>query len=185
MTRVTNADRVVTDYLNALRDELATAPLAVARDVIADVSEHIEAARADGDDDVRAILSRLGTPAEIAAAARESDPQPQPAAVVDGEFAMLAVLGVGAFVLPFLLPLVGAAMIGRSPWWTAREKRFAWASVLVPGACTVGGRLLEMQLGMNWVISWPSAIVLMLAPAVTAVVLLRLLSDRRRAMVSQ
>jgi uncharacterized membrane protein len=73
-------DRIVGEYLDAVRR--ATVDLAPDRrdDLLADLSEHIATARAELDPEtdagVRDILQRLGDPASIAAEARLGAPPP-------------------------------------------------------------------------------------------------------------
>lgn len=72
MTRT--SERLVSEYLRRLERELADLPTARRGEIIEEISEHIEEARAGGLDDeasVRSVLDRLGDPADIAAEAHE------------------------------------------------------------------------------------------------------------------
>ncbi|MCW2505563.1 MAG: hypothetical protein JWO79_3847 [Actinomycetia bacterium] len=124
-TSTTTGDRIVTAYLADLRAAAAHLPPATADELVADITEHIAAARADLPDetesDVRAILYRLGSPAEIASAAGPSA-HPSPGGV---EYGTIVALTVGTAT--FAGPILGLVLMHVSRFWTPRERRAAWA----------------------------------------------------------
>ncbi len=68
----TKATELIDDYLLRLREAARVLPEAERRDLVADISEHIEVARASGTDsdaEVRTLLDRLGTPEDLVVAA--------------------------------------------------------------------------------------------------------------------
>jgi uncharacterized membrane protein len=73
-------DRMVGEYLDAVRRATVDLPPDRRDDLLADLSEHIATARAELDPEteagVRDILDRLGDPASIAAEARLGTPPP-------------------------------------------------------------------------------------------------------------
>jgi uncharacterized membrane protein len=123
-TSTTTGDRIVTAYLADLRIAAAHLPPAAAGELVADITEHIAEARADLADetesDVRAILDRLGSPAEIAAAAGTPG-RPQAGAV---EYGAIIALTVGTAT--FAGPILGLVLMHVAQFWTARERRRAW-----------------------------------------------------------
>jgi uncharacterized membrane protein len=104
-------DRTVESYLAAVRRAVADLPLDRQDDLLADLREHITAARADLDPEteagVRAILDRLGDPAAIAAEARLGSAPPRPAPVPapprGGGGTKIALIIVGGFLAVVLL----------------------------------------------------------------------------------
>src|SRR5919197_3219050 len=69
------ADELVATYLTQLRAELGGLPRARRRELEQEIAEHIAEARAEipsqSEAEIRALLDRLGDPADIAAEARE------------------------------------------------------------------------------------------------------------------
>jgi len=98
-------DAICTDYLERLRESLGGLSAEDRRQIIDQVSEHIASARAalpqQTETGVREILKRLGTPEEIAAAARTEDLSPvhrrkDGPIVIGGVVAVaLCVIGIG------------------------------------------------------------------------------------------
>ncbi len=92
------SEQLIRAYLKRLNEELADLPSARRREIVDEISEHIDEARASGAADeasVRSLLDRLGDPADIAADARER-------------------FGVGGLVLPVLGWFVGVALLWAS-----------------------------------------------------------------------
>ena len=124
-TDTTTGDRIVTAYLADLRIAAAHLPPATADELAADIAEHIAAARADLADEteseVRTILDRLGTPAEIASAAGPAPPLSAGAI----EYGAIIALTIGTAT--FAGPILGLVLMCVSPFWTSRERGRAWA----------------------------------------------------------
>jgi hypothetical protein len=133
----TTAEALVTEYLARLRAEVASLGPGPANELVADIADHIAAARGELTDetagDVRAILRRLGTPAEIAAAAgAETAPRA-------GLYEYLALATcVFGFFLPVVGSLAGLVLVSFSRCWTARQRGFAWALAFVPVLVLIG-----------------------------------------------
>jgi uncharacterized membrane protein len=68
-------DALVTDYLNSLDKELSHLPRRQRRELVLEISEHIDEARSDletqSEAEMRTLLDRLGDPADIATEANE------------------------------------------------------------------------------------------------------------------
>jgi hypothetical protein len=126
----TAADTLVTAYLAELRTAVAGLP--GADDLVADITEHIEIARAELDSqrpgDIEAILDRLGTPAEIAAAAGADAAIRRP-----GTFAYLGLAACfAACLVPVAGPLAALTMISLSRGWSRGQRAFAWVMAFAP-----------------------------------------------------
>ncbi len=131
MTR-TPEDHVQT-YLRRLNHELRGLPRAARREVLEEVSGHIDEARAEGsvetEADVRNVLERLGSPDEIAADARERfGVSPRGGGV--HEVAALVLLLVGGFAFGIGW-LVGLVLLWTSQAWTVWDKLIG--SLIPPG----------------------------------------------------
>lgn len=149
-----HADKIVAAYLSRLDHALSSLPTARRREMLTEIREHIADARGavavESDAEVRAILERVGVPADIAEEARARLGIPV-RRVGPAERAALLLIGLGGsgFLAPILFPLfpllrtgglysfalwvVGVAMVRRSPCWTVREKRLAAYLPLVVG----------------------------------------------------
>jgi uncharacterized membrane protein len=130
------ADRLIEEYLEALRRAAASLPPDQRDDLVGGIEEHIAEARRMGvtsEADVRTLLDRLGRPAAIVAESAPAVPPP-PAATVKPpgrvEFAAIACLILAEFtVLTILLiPLAlvfwiaGLVCLFISGAWTTRQK---------------------------------------------------------------
>lgn len=143
-----DAETLVRDYLGRL--EIAALPLPASRraELAGEVRQHIEMAldEAGARDEVtvRNVLERLGPPDEIIAAEREpgapasgwAGMAPQPAATRSSawgpvEIIAILLLTVGAFLLPFIGPLIGLVFVWASAQWTSRQKLIATLIVVV------------------------------------------------------
>lgn len=135
MTTETGLHPLAQDYLARLSAEARRLPPDQARDLVADIGEHLAAGlgAAPSEADVRNMLDRLGTPAEVVEAAG-----PAPAAfppVVQVAPGGIGTLEVGAVValfvaevLSILIPVaaavwvVGLVLLLVSGAWSGREK---------------------------------------------------------------
>jgi uncharacterized membrane protein len=70
-----HTDELVANYLESLEEELSDLPRPRRRELVQEISEHIDEARpgltAQSEAEIRTVLDRLGNPADIAAEARE------------------------------------------------------------------------------------------------------------------
>jgi hypothetical protein len=132
-------DHVVSDYLNRL--DVAARSLRPDRraELLQEIREHIDAARAAGaaadEATVRTMLDRLGEPEEIVAAAVEAAPPADPVLVTVRpstglELAAVLLLTVGSFI-PLIGWAVGAVLLWASRRWSIREKLLG--TLVVPG----------------------------------------------------
>ncbi|MGD0834026.1 MAG: hypothetical protein ABSA40_06320 [Candidatus Dormibacteria bacterium] len=149
MTTTAAGDALVSDYLGRLDCELRDLPGSRRRELVGEMREHIDSARAqlgsEGDRDVRAILDRLGDPAEIATA--EMGPA-VPRRVGAVEVAALVLLPIGGLILPFVGWAIGVVLLWISSAWNTRDKLVGtllppgglglFAVALVAGAVTQG-----------------------------------------------
>jgi uncharacterized membrane protein len=150
---VPHAEHLVVDYLARLERAAGMLPPGDRADLIDGIREHIDTALATGtvsdEAGMRTLLDRLGEPEAIAASARENnDPGPDlhvgaptespssrtgPTSSWGGlEIAVVLLLGVGAFVVPVIGPLVGLILLQSSTQWTPRQKRIGTAIAVLP-----------------------------------------------------
>jgi hypothetical protein len=140
-------DPLVTEYLDRLAAAAARLPADRRAELLAEIGEHIEAARAAGAASdqaaLRTLLDRLGDPAEIVAVAAAEPPGPaEPSVGAAGAAVAPARVGVGletaavlmltlGSLIPVLGWLAGAALLWASSRWTRREKLLG--TLVVPG----------------------------------------------------
>jgi hypothetical protein len=108
-------------YLSRVDQALGDLPRARRLEIVDGLREHIHDGLA-AEPDLGAILARLGSPEQIAAAAGEPLEQPprrRPGAL---EIATLALLGPGVVLLPLFGPLVGLVTMWLSKLWGRRDK---------------------------------------------------------------
>lgn len=120
-------------YLKRSNEELAHLDAARRAALVASIRGDIEAALADvagTDADVRAALKSLGSPADVAAAAHRragiAPPRGGPREVV-----AIALLLVGAVIVPAIGWSIGVVLLWTSRVWTRRDKIIGTA--VVPG----------------------------------------------------
>jgi len=174
---------LVEDYLTRLRAEAARLPADQARELVADIDEHLGAALGPDptEAEVRNVLDRLGTPRELVTEAGGASATPpsgqQPFASASGAIICLVAAEILSLLLPLSVPLwiLGLVMMARATVWTEREKllgmlglgtglpfALVWLAVstmAVSGCSQVyeNGRLVEDNCGgVNWaaVIAW-------------------------------
>ena len=134
-----NSDDLVNEYLKQLEDELAGLPRSNRHEVLEEISAHIAAARTelvDGDEaEIRALLDRLGDPADIAAEARDRfgmQPRRRRNWV---EVGALVLLPLGGVIFPIVGWFAGVVLLWTSDAWTTRDKLLG--TFIVPGGLTL------------------------------------------------
>jgi uncharacterized membrane protein len=201
---------LVRAYLAELERQSQHLPADRRADLVAGIREHIDAARASGDaqtpDEIRALLARLGSPAEIVAAEHEDTHGAVFVHASPGtgrELAAVLLLSVGGVVIPIIGWIVGAVLLWTSPWWTRGDKllgtlvwpggMFAVLYAFTAPTTTCSGTQTVTTNGDQVTITGqtctgfalpialgvPLALLLFLAPAAVAIVLYR--RARRRA----
>ncbi len=142
---MTEDTQVTGDYLAEL-DSLAAARLTTARrhELVADIREHISTAVAAGEA-VLAVVTRLGTPAEIISAeSPEARLAPEPPRLRATEYGAVVLLLFGAFLV-LVGWLAGVVLLWTSDRWTTRDK---WIGTLLwPGGLVVPSIWAEMPGG--------------------------------------
>jgi uncharacterized membrane protein len=125
-------------YLQELEDRARQLPPDQARELVEDIREHITSALGAGSSEaeVRSTLDRLGSPAEVVAAAGPTVPDvpaPPPAsrAVEIGAIACLVVAELLFLLWPLgaLCWLAGVVLLAVSKTWTGREKALGLAGL--------------------------------------------------------
>lgn len=139
-------------YLRELREGAAALPAGEAREVVADITEHLHAAQAEVQTpaDALRVLDRLGSPEQVVRAAQPTPP-PAPAAPTapaeDGRREIMAlVLLVLAELFFFLWPVAlllaaaGAYCLFTSRVWSTPQKVFAFVALglAVPAIILLG-----------------------------------------------
>jgi hypothetical protein len=119
------------DYLNRLQAATNSLPADVAEELMTDLREHLDVALPPdaSEIEVRTALDRLGSPAEVVAAASPSgQAAPQSRATVNWQETSAVIALVAAEVIAFLIPLsipiwlVGVVLLALSKVWSGREK---------------------------------------------------------------
>lgn len=146
----------ITTYLDDLGRMLAHLDPAERADVLGGVREHVDASLAElghapSDQEVAAILATLGAPEDVARVTSgtprvslpdggaTSRPSLGAAWVAPVVFALAIVGIVGApLLLPGVLWLVAAVLLGASPLWTANEKIWGIVSGFAAGVAWLG-----------------------------------------------
>ena len=153
---MTLVDTLVDSYLRRLEAAAARLPVDRREELLSEIREHIEGARAAGaaadEAAVRTLLDRLGAPEEIVASATEdaattfalvSQPTRSPSTTL--ETAAVLMLTVGSLV-PLVGWLVGVVLLCSSRRWRPAEKALG---ILVvpggPGGLLVAGTFLGGQ----------------------------------------
>jgi uncharacterized membrane protein len=118
------SERLIADYLRLLDRELARLPRGRRREVVAEISDHIDEAQSgldtDGETATLNLLERLGDPTDIAAEANARfGVGPVKAGLL--EISALALLLVGGFLFGVGW-LVGVALLWSSGVWSTLDK---------------------------------------------------------------
>jgi hypothetical protein len=184
-----HTDVLVLDYLAGLWAAAGDLPPEVRDDLMATVADYIAVRRTLPGDDAEYVLRLLGPPEALAAAAGRgripahltgalaSPAGPQrPAASVGGsrapEYTALALLSLGAVLLPFIGPFAGLLVMAGSHRWTGAHK--AIAAVVAVGTGAVGlasGVLLAAAGGEEFgvLLAWLAVVVGSIGAALTLV----------------
>jgi len=142
------AERLVEKYLGELKGELRDLPRSRRQELLAEISDHIDAALAQTPDhdeaEIRNVLERLGDPTDIAQEARQRFGVPR---ARSGAFEVAAVilLPVGGVVVPVLGWVAGVILLWTSRVWTTREKLAG--TLLFPGGLLLPVLLLTGAVG--------------------------------------
>ncbi len=156
-----DADRLVDDYLRRLAEAAEPLPEGRRTELVGEVTAHIAEARAEGAEseaEVREMLTRLGSPAEIVAAATDGLVLVEQSRLRSREGAALLLLMFGGFFFLFGW-FVGVVLLWISDRWTTREK---WVGTLLwPFGYAFPGFLLTyIPMDMPSWLAWPGWIVL-------------------------
>ncbi len=124
----------VDGYLDELNRCLRDLPRGRREEIIRDIRAHIDAALEDAGGQspavIATILDQLGSPEEIAAAARVDAPPQQPR-ISTRDIITILLLLIGGLVVPFIGWIIGIVMLWTSNTWRSRDKVIA--TLLVPG----------------------------------------------------
>lgn len=169
---------LVRAYLGDLERETAPLPPDLRRDLMAEIQEHIREAlalNAGTDADVRNVLSGLGSPREVVAAARpEGTAEATTRAPGPREATALSLLVVGGLVPPVIGWIIGVALLWSSSAWTSRQKLLG--TLVIPGGLLVPFLLLSVASPIGSIelfVGVPLLLGLVIAPIVTAAYLWR------------
>jgi len=135
----------VETYLASVDSALRDLPRSRRRELVADLRSHLEAELAGrpnaGDAEIASMLDELGTPADIAEAARAELPVPDRRLGLM-EIAAIVLLLIGAVVMPVVGWVVGVVLLWASPAWRTGDKLLG--TFVVPG-----GLMLPLLLGVG------------------------------------
>ncbi len=135
----------VHSYLDELDRALRDLPRARRREITRDISAHIDAALTDAPEQspavIATILDHLGTPTEIAEAARAELP-PGRSRIATRDVITIVLLLIGGIVVPFVGWLIGVVLLWTSTAWRTRDKLIA--TLLVPGGLLAPALLGEI-----------------------------------------
>jgi uncharacterized membrane protein len=151
MNDTRTGDRLVTDHLrngDLLLDHL---PRPRRQEILDGLAEHIAAARAEladeRDDDLQAILARVGTPEQIAAAEAEEFGEPARARAGAVEIVTLVGLLAGILMLPLFSLFIATGVMWFSKVWGRRDKLVVTALAAVGAAAVFGYFVLIVTSG--------------------------------------
>lgn len=129
----------VDGYMDELNLCLRDLPRGRREEIIGEIRAHIDAALDDAGQQspavIATILDQLGSPEEIAAAARIDAP-PQQSRITTRDTITILLLLIGGFVLPLIGWIIGVVMLWTSNAWRTRDKILA--TLLVPGGLLSG-----------------------------------------------
>lgn len=130
-------------YLEELSQAAVSLPPERRAELLAQIAEHLDAELADVDDAdaARAVLDRLGDPADLVAEAAV-DLQPTSGRSTAAELIALLLLGLGSFIVPLIAPGVGVVIMRSSPRWTRHEIRVSAGIIGLGGLALVALVLL-------------------------------------------
>ncbi|MET8939083.1 hypothetical protein ABZX28_19020 [Streptomyces rubiginosohelvolus] len=176
----TEDNTLVREYLATVERESTALPPAARQELLADLSEHIEVARAERPGDVRTILHEVGDPRTIASTALHelghttTPPTPVPERRRSPAWLPLLLLVLSGALpyagdhvllswISFAMKITAVVMICRARYWTAARK---WAGLalatLLPVTMNVIWYLAVVAPGNDAVIDtwrWPGAVV--------------------------
>ncbi|MGW4163460.1 HAAS signaling domain-containing protein [Streptomyces sp. NPDC004788] len=180
---------LVAAYLDAVARETAELPAERRAELLADLREHIEASRAEGEQQLRKVLTDLGEPHTVAASAlAEGPPAPRraqggPTTTVAGPpprrawptVAMLTVAGpmfLFNIVVGLFLLLASLLMLWDSPLWEQRSRVIGTVTTTaVPMLVIIAG--LPHTLHVTHTARLVIVVLSLTVPAIGAAVLLR------------
>jgi hypothetical protein len=181
-----HGDAVVLDYLAALWAESESLSPDLRDDLMATVSDYIALRRADTE--THQVVGRLGPPEALVAAVHRgampvhlrrptaAAPAPPADPVQPSEYTAVALLTVGAIVVPVVSPLAGLLMATGSPRWTIAQKAAAWvltcgsvasSMIFLLFAAGAGNPAIPLVLTFAALVAGPVLAGLSLLPALT------------------
>jgi uncharacterized membrane protein len=133
-------------YLASVKRAASALPARRRKELIEDLTEHIEVSLAERPGEVEAILGELGNPHDIAATAVSEDEattgssEPRNPQLVMALLMLGSVLGVlrsapqaGQLALPAIVAILGGVVaMCLSPWWTTQRKWLTVAWLVLP-----------------------------------------------------
>ena len=128
-------------YLAELEQAAMALPADRRADLLAQISSHLDAelAGATSDDDARAVMERLGDPADVVAeAAADLPPAPNQPRSPAAEIVALLLMAIGGFALPLVAPAAGVLVMRTTPRWTEAQVRRSWWILAVGLLAAVG-----------------------------------------------
>ncbi len=144
-------------YLTDLDRAAATLPADRRAELREQITAHLADEMGDATDSkqARAVLARLGDPADLVAEAAADLSPASPAATrpSGAEIVSLLLMGIGGIVFPLIAPAIGVVMMRSTPRWTTSQVRVSWVILSVGLLAALGlpvgrqGRGGPVQLG--------------------------------------
>ncbi|MFC7331192.1 HAAS signaling domain-containing protein [Marinactinospora rubrisoli] len=160
---------LVRRYLQRLRRASSDLPAGTRNELLDNVQAHITETTAGADEaGVRTALDELGTPEDVAAAARV-ETRPRSSGDRFYDIATVFILFAGGFVVPVLGWIVGVVMLWNGPRWTRAQKVIGTVTWPVTMAIPVGAALVPLLDGWSTPLFGPVLPVLLVLAAVALV----------------
>ena len=132
-------------YLTDLDRAAATLPPDRRAELHEQITAHLanELGGTSDSEQARAVLARLGDPADLVAEAAADLNLASPTATrpSGAEIVALLLMGIGGIVFPLIAPAIGVVMMRSTPRWTTGQVRVSWG-ILSVGLLAALGLLL-------------------------------------------
>lgn len=145
-------------YMAELERSAMSLPADRRAELLEQISTHLDAefVGVTDDDQARAVLDRLGDPADVVAEAaadlQRPAPAPAPRGPSAGEIVALLLMSIGGIALPLVAPAAGVMIMRATPdRWTRGQVRNTWLILAVGlGALIIGFMIASVPNPPAW-----------------------------------